>query len=191
MKQGELDLILIDHAKFLRGEGGKKANLLGANLHRADLYEANLRGADLSGANLREANLRGANLLGANLYEANLYEANLSGANLLGANLYGTNLYEADLSGADLYEANLYEADLYGASLHGADFKCDGEFHHLTNVGSENGTLELYSCGDSGWYVKRGCFSGTKDEFLTKVKQTHKDNEYAIKYNAIINLFCE
>ena len=48
-------------------EGGKRANLSGADLRGADLRGANLSGADLSGANLRGANLRGADLSGADL----------------------------------------------------------------------------------------------------------------------------
>ena len=83
----QLQKILIDHELWLKGEGGKQANLRGANL----------RGANLSGANLSEANLSWADLSGANL----------SGADLSGANLRGANLSWADLSGADLSWADL------------------------------------------------------------------------------------
>ena len=75
MKPEELKTILDDHAKWLRGEGGKRADLSGA-----DLYGANLRGADLSRANLRGANLRRANLYGANLYGADLSRAEIDSA---------------------------------------------------------------------------------------------------------------
>ncbi len=93
MKQDEVNSILELHKKWLYDEeGGKRANLRGA-----DLYGANLRGADLRGANLRGANLRGADLYGANLYGADLYGADLYGANLYGADLYGANLYGANL----------------------------------------------------------------------------------------------
>ena len=95
MSPEELKTILDDHAKWLRGDGGKQANLSGANLSGADLSEANLSGANLSWANLSEANLRGANLAGADLSEANL-----SWANLAGANLSWANLSEANLAGA-------------------------------------------------------------------------------------------
>ena len=61
MKQEELNSILELHRKWLYDEEGGK---------RADLYGANLYGADLRGANLYGANLRGANLYGANLYGA-------------------------------------------------------------------------------------------------------------------------
>jgi hypothetical protein len=131
MTSKELDKVLEEHAKWLCGEGGKRAdlygadlyeaNLYGANLYGANLYGADLYGADLCGANLYGANLCGADLRGANLYEANLYGANLYGADLREANLCGANLRGADLRGANLREANLYGANLYGADL---DFSC-------------------------------------------------------------------
>jgi hypothetical protein len=126
MKADELARILEDHAKWLRRDGGSRANLpranlSGANLSWANLYGANLSGADLSGANLSGADLSGANLSGANLSGANLPRANLSGANLYGANLSGANLYGANLSWANLYGANLSGADLSGANLSGAN----------------------------------------------------------------------
>ena len=100
MDKQELKNILDKHLKWLRGENGGK---------RADLFGANLSGADLSRANLFGANLSGANLFGANLSEANLSEANLSRADLSEANLSRANLSEADLSRANLSRANYIE----------------------------------------------------------------------------------
>ena len=101
----DIKKILSEHLKWLKGEGGERANLSGADLSEANLSEANLSEADLSGANLSGADLRWANLSGANLRWANL-----SGANLRWANLSEANLSEADLSGANLRWANLSEA---------------------------------------------------------------------------------
>ena len=54
--------ILELHGKWLKSiDGGKRADLSGANLSGANLF-----GADLSGANLSGANLFGADLSGAN-----------------------------------------------------------------------------------------------------------------------------
>ena len=73
MSPEQLKEILDNHKMWLAGkEGGKRADLSGANLRGADLRDADLRGADLSGANLRGANLRGADLSGADLRGANL-----------------------------------------------------------------------------------------------------------------------
>ena len=68
MKKTELDEILKLHKMWLNNEeGGKRANLFGADLRSADLSCANLRSADLSGADLSCANLRSADLSCANL----------------------------------------------------------------------------------------------------------------------------
>ena len=119
--------ILENHRKWLRGEGGERANLRKANLIGANLRGYYLIGADLSGAILVHADLRETSLIGTTLKKTNLKGARLSGADLIGANLSQAILREADLSGADLREANLGEtvlregildsAGLYGASL--------------------------------------------------------------------------
>ena len=76
-----------------------------------------------------------------------------------------------------------------GANLRG-DLKSDGCHHQITNIGSENGVLQLYRCTDGTWLVCRGCFTGTKDEFITQVNEVHGDNEHGVNYRAIIDLFC-
>ena len=83
----DIKKVLEDHKLWLSGNGGKRADLRGADLHgsnlrRADLQEANLQRADLQGADLRRAKLQGANLRWANLYGSNLQEANLRRADL-------------------------------------------------------------------------------------------------------------
>ena len=102
MNKTDLEKILTEHTLWLHNEGGKRADLRGADLGEADLKGANLREADFRGANLGEADLRGANLREADLRETTLGWANLRGANLGWANLRGTNL-----GGARLSEANL------------------------------------------------------------------------------------
>ncbi|EAH2348474.1 pentapeptide repeat-containing protein [Listeria monocytogenes] len=67
MNQEELDIILENHGKWLRNEGGERANLRNAelkntNLRLINLNLASLRGADLRGAYLRDANLSNADL---------------------------------------------------------------------------------------------------------------------------------
>jgi len=94
--------VLDNHAQWLTGAGGERANLRGANLSGADLREANLREANLRGADLFGANLRGADLREANLREANLRRADLRGANLCGADLYATCLDPENEPNADV-----------------------------------------------------------------------------------------
>ncbi|EAD8843239.1 hypothetical protein AK897_11010 [Listeria monocytogenes] len=62
MKQEELDIILENHEKWLRDEGGERADLSNADLSNADLRHADLSNADLREADLREVNLSYANL---------------------------------------------------------------------------------------------------------------------------------
>ena len=57
MTKEEIATVLADHARWLRGEGGRRAYLAGANLSRAYLAGANLAGANLAGANLAGAKI--------------------------------------------------------------------------------------------------------------------------------------
>ena len=97
MNRDDLDRILSEHAKWLAGDGGGRADLRDADLRDADLRGANLRRADLWRANLQDADLRDANLRGADLRDADLRGADLRDADLRGADLRG-----ADLRGTDL-----------------------------------------------------------------------------------------
>lgn len=117
MEQKELNFILENHKKWLKGNDGERANLRnanlsGANLNSADLRDANLKGADLRCADLRCANLRGSDLEFADLRGADLREANLSNANLNGANLRYADLREANLRCAYLIYTDLRCVDL-------------------------------------------------------------------------------
>ena len=107
MDANELRGILDAHKLWLDGNGGKKADLRGADLCGADLRGANLRDADLCGADLSGADLSCADLRDADLRDADLSDANLRDADLCDADLRGANLRDADLCGADLRGANL------------------------------------------------------------------------------------
>ena len=119
----EMKAILADHAKWLRGEGGARADLSSANLRSANLRSADLRSANLRSANLRSANLSSADLRYADLSSANLSSADLSYANLRSADLSSANLSSANLSHADLRSADLSSADLSSADLRSADLR--------------------------------------------------------------------
>jgi uncharacterized protein YjbI with pentapeptide repeats len=164
MSKEELAKIIAEHANWVRGEGGARANLSGANLSRADLSGANLYGANLSRADLSGATLSGATLSRANLSRANLYGANLSGADLSRANLYGANLSGADLSRADLSGANLSGADLSGSVHAWAQIAWNGHGEcgrMLTAVIYKEGEDAAFQCG---------CFSGSAAELKSYIK---------------------
>ena len=146
-----------------------------------NLCDADLRGANLYGANLYGANLRGANLYGANLRGANLCDANLCGANLCGADLCGAYLYGANLRGANLCDAKLFDADLWkwGKLSSPQDVLIVG------TIGSRNAYTTIYHT-DKGVFVQCGCFKGSLDEFITKVKETHSGTKHERDYIALV-----
>ena len=120
MEKDVLQKVLKNHELWMEYEGGKRADLAGADLADADLSNAYLADADLSGADLRAADLSYVDLNRANLAGADLSDADLAGADLSDADLSGADLRHADLSDADLTGANLSGADLRAADLTGA-----------------------------------------------------------------------
>ena len=87
MTKEEIAAVLAEHKAWLEGNGGKRADLTGANLTGANLTGANLARAYLAGAYLADAYLAGAYLTGANLTGAYLAGAYLADANLAGAKI--------------------------------------------------------------------------------------------------------
>ena len=82
MRQEKLNEIIAEHAKWLEGHSGKRADLSRANLFGADLHEADLRGANMCYADMRCAYLCGADLRHANLHHFNLRLSVLEAAKL-------------------------------------------------------------------------------------------------------------
>ena len=141
----ELAAVITEHGKWLRKQGGSRANLSGANLSGTNLSGADLSGADLSGADLS----------GADLYGVNLSRADLSRADLYGANLYGANLSRANLSGANLSGAVHAWAQVA--------FMAHGECGRmLTAVIYAQGQDAVYQCG---------CFSGSLSDLKAYIKE--------------------
>ncbi len=82
----------------------------------------------------------------------------------------------ADLCGADLRSANLYED--WGKLEKNTDIFIAGP------LGSQDGYTTFFHT-DKGIFVQCGCFRGTLEEFIAKVKESHNDNEHARNYLAI------
>ena len=101
----EQSKVLSEHAEWLRGSGGS----------RADLKNTNLRNTNLRNTNLKIANLRNTNLRNTNLKSADLQYANLENANLKSADLYSADLQYANLRDAYLESSNLENANLRNA----------------------------------------------------------------------------
>ncbi|EPC2893774.1 pentapeptide repeat-containing protein [Listeria monocytogenes] len=162
MKREELDIILENHGKWLRNEGGDRADLSNADLKNTNLRFANLRLAYLRGADLSNANLRGADLSNADLSYADLSCANLRLAYLRGADLSNANLSYADLSGANLNWVNWQHVE--GLTVICVQVDTTRKNNQITYIKE----LDI-------WIT--GCFQGTLDELKASVEQTHKDNE--------------
>ncbi|EHC6582660.1 pentapeptide repeat-containing protein [Listeria monocytogenes] len=167
MKQEELDIILENHGKWLRNEGGERADLSNADLKNTNLRFANLRLAYLRGANLRLADLRGADLSNVNLSYANLSNADLNNANLSNADLSNVNLSNANFRGVDLSDANLNWVN----------------WQHVEGLTVICVQVDTTRKNNQIAYIKEldiwitGCFQGTLDELKASVEQTHGDNE--------------
>lgn len=64
----------------------------------------------------------------------------------------------------------------------------DADYLYLKGLGSENRNTTFFKCKDGHIHVSCGCFSGTIQEFETKVKKTHGDSKYAKEYLACIEV---
>ncbi|HED6580481.1 TPA: pentapeptide repeat-containing protein [Listeria monocytogenes] len=168
MNQEELDIILENHGKWLRNEGGEKA----------DLSNADLKNTNLRFANLRHADLRRADLSGANLRHADLRRADLSYANLSYADLSYANLRRADLSYADLNWINW--RDVVGLTVIAVQINTTRKNNQITYIKE----LEIWTTG---------CFQGTLEELKDSIEQTHDNNDFLKRryYRAINYILTE
>ena len=210
-----LEKLIESHKKWLDNEkSGKQlilenadlsyANLIGVDLSYANLRRTDLEGADLENANLENAdlenadliytNLENADLRFTNLKNANLYNAYLKNADLRKANLIGANLYDANLYNADLRKANLVYANLENISLKNTKFYLTNlykvkrkDLFEVGNIGSRNDTTH-YFVEDNR--VICGCFDGSLEEFINKVKDTYdKSSKEYMAYMIAIDTF--
>ena len=194
MGQIELNEIIASHGRWLQGEGGKRADLSGANLisvdlEGVDLHEANMRYASLYGADLHRAYLEGVDLEGADLRSADMGESVLHNANLCKANMRNVVLHGADLRGA-----NLHGADLRGANLEGA--KLPLGMYQVVGAGSCNRCTTYDTINDQ---IVCGCWDDKKgnhlDSFTLRVESIYglngeKPNSvYYTEYMAAITFF--
>ena len=186
----KLQEIIESHGKWLKFEdGGKCADLRGANLRGAYLQCANLRGANLRGAHLRGADLRDAYLQGANLQGAYLRGAHLRGADLRDAYLQGANLQGAYLQGAHLQGANLQGADLQGAYLPNGIYQIVGcgSYNRCTTYDSINDRV-ICGCWEDGGGNHLESFK-KRIETIYGDKGETPNAAYYIEYMAAINFF--
>ena len=58
----------------------------------------------------------------------------------------------------------------------------NADYVYAYGFGSKNRTITFYRNKDGGVSVQCGCFSNTLDAFSKKVKSTHGQSEFGIKY---------
>ncbi|CAB4155564.1 COG1357 Pentapeptide repeats containing protein [uncultured Caudovirales phage] len=175
MTEEEIAVVLADHLKWLRGEGGQRADMRYANMRGADMRYANMRGADMQGAdmegadmryaNMRYADMQGADMQRADMRYADMQRADMRGANMRYADMQGANMRYANMQGADMQGANMQGADMEGADMEGA--KIDGD---KTAIGilrratrSDGYEFFLWHCQE-GFFIKAGCHFFTMTE---------------------------
>jgi len=177
MTKEKIAAVLADHARWLRGEGGNRANLRGSNLIGAYLEGANLRGAYLEGAILEGANLRGSNLRGSTLEGANLRGAYLEGAILRGSNLRGSTLEGSTLENANLEGAKINNDKIAFGILRRATRSDGYEFF-------------LWHCQE-GFYIKAGCRFFTLEEGRKHWKATRAGTPLGDETQDILAMFAK
>ena len=184
MGQIELNEIIANHGRWLQGEGGKRADLIGANL----IF------VDLEGVDLHEANMRYASLYGADLHRAYLEGVDLEGADLRGADMEESVLYNANLCKANMRNVVLRGADLRGANLEGA--KLPLGMYQVVGAGSCNRYTTYDAVNNQ---VICGCWNDKKgnylDSFIDRVESIYGPNGekpnsvYYAEYMSAINFF--
>ena len=80
------------------------------------------------------------------------------------------------------------DARVYGDAWVSDDARVYDDAHYLTisPIGSERGVLTAFRQKDNSIMVRRGCFSGTIDEFESAVDERHGDSKYGDVYRALI-----
>ena len=177
----ELEAILVEHARWLRGDGGERADLTYANLAGANLACANLAGAWLSGANLAYAKLAYAKLDGSNLAYADLTAAWLAFSDLTGA----------DLDGADLTDADLTDTNLTGARLSGATGLLDAATWLLKNFKAAADGLLVYKAIGKTEYLAPSHWTIEPGAELTEVPNPLRTLDCACGVNFATFEWCE
>lgn len=83
---------------------------------------------------------------------------------------------------------NVQTGDLGGWVESESNVEQSGNAHWISigPIGSENGFLTAFRQRDNSIMVRRGCFSGTIDEFESAVNDTHSDNQHGDIYRALI-----
>lgn len=103
------------------------------------------------------------------------------------------NVKSGELGGWIESEENLSHsgnARVFGNARVSSESEIKGRFDCfcLGPIGSRSDFVTFYRTKGKGLGVSTGCFSGTVEKFLDRVKKTHGDNEHAVRYRAAVEL---
>ena len=81
-------------------------------------------------------------------------------------------------------------AKVYGnAWVHGDAEVCgDADYLVIGPIGSRNDITTFFKTANNDIKVSCGCFTGTIEEFLEKVNETHGNNNYAKEYKTAVEI---
>ena len=92
-----------------------------------------------------------------------------------------------DLGGYVEKEENLSQSG--NAWVYGdARVSGDADYIYLKGFGSYNRSTTMFRAKGGNICVSCGCFSGTLQEFESKVKETHGNNKFAREYLALVEV---
>lgn len=63
----------------------------------------------------------------------------------------------------------------------------NGTYFACDKIGSEKRKTYFFK-GDNGYFVRAGCFFGTLDEFVERVKKVHAETKFEREYLAAVEL---
>ena len=76
------------------------------------------------------------------------------------------------------------DAYVYGDAL----IFSNADYIYLKGFGSHNRSTTMFRTKGGNICVSCGCFSGTLQEFESKVKETHRNNKFAREYLALVEV---
>ena len=81
-------------------------------------------------------------------------------------------------------------AQVHGdACVYGNALVCsNADYIYLKGFGSHNRSTTMFRAKSGNICVSCGCFSGTLEEFESKVKETHGNNKFAREYLALVEV---
>ena len=106
ISQSELDAAVASHGDWLKGDGGERLNLAGADLTHIDLARYDLTGAIFTGADMAYVNMAYTNLTRTELADTNLAYVNMAYARLVSTRLAGANLFRVSLDRSSVDACN-------------------------------------------------------------------------------------